>query len=119
MKRFVQGLLLVAGLAVVSVHVPAVHSQEMPVEKSTRAGYTTLTYAGQNFRVNSTAAVKLRFETPGPGLIRITMISEDGLSPGKVSIYWVEFQKYVYLGQIPIVEPWSGTLNTEGGFIDR
>ena len=25
----------------------------------------------------------------------------------------------IYLGTIPLSEPWTGTLNTEGGFVDR
>jgi hypothetical protein len=118
MKLLSRVLLLVVGLAVVSMHAPVSRAEELPLEK-TAAGTTALTYAGQTFRVNTTAAVKIRFEEPSPGLIRITMVSDDGASPGKVSLYWVDFQKYVYIGQIPLSEPWSGTLNTEGGFVDR
>jgi hypothetical protein len=118
MKLLSRVLLLVVGLAVLSIHVPVSRAEELPLEK-TAAGTTTLTYAGQTFRVNATAAVKIRFEEPSPGLIRITMVSDDGASPGKVSLYWVDFQKYVYLGLIPLSEPWSGTLNSEGGFVDR
>jgi hypothetical protein len=117
MKLLSRVLLLVVGLAVLSMHAP-LRAEELPLEK-TAAGTTTLTYAGQTFRVNATAAVKIRFEEPSSGVIRITMVSDDGASPGKLSLYWVDFQKYIYLGQIPLSEPWTGTLNSEGGFVDR
>jgi len=118
MKLLSRVLLLVVGLSVLSMHAPVSRAEELPLEK-TAAGTTTLQYGGQTFRVNATAAVKLRFEMVGSSQIRITLASDDGSSPGKVSIYWVDFQKFVYIGQIPLSEPWSGTLNTEGGFVDR
>ena len=118
MKLLFRVLLLVTGLAVLSLHAPMSRAEEMPLEK-TAAGATTLTYAGQTFRVNATAAVKIRFEMLTPTTMRITMVSEDGVSPGKLSLYWVDFQKSIYLGTIPISPPWEGTLNTEGGFVDR
>jgi hypothetical protein len=118
MKLLSRVLLLVVGLSVLSLHAPVSRAEELPLEKST-AGTTTLQYGGQTFRLNSTAAVKIRFEMVGPSEIRLTLVSDDGASTGKVSIYWVDFQKYIYIGQIPVAEPWSGTLNTEGGFVDR
>lgn len=118
MKLLSRVLLLVVGLSVLSLHVPVSRAEELPLEKTT-AGTTTLLYGGQTFRVNSSAVVKIRFEMVSPTQIRLTLVSDDGASAGKVSVYWVEFQKYVYIGQIPLSEPWSGTLDTEGGFVDR
>jgi len=120
MKLLSRVLVLVLGLAVLSVHVPVSRAEELPLEKTAQGGgTTTLEYAGQTFRVNATVAVKLRFEMLSPTLIKISMVSDDGSSSGKCSIYWVEFQKYIFLGTVPISPPWEGTLNTEGGFVDR
>jgi hypothetical protein len=119
MKLLSRVVLLAAGLAVLSLHAPVSRAEEMPIEKSTAAGTSTLTYAGQTFKVNTSAALKIRFEMLDDTHIRISMVSDDGTSSGKVSIYWVDFQKYIYLGTIPLSEPWTGTLNTEGGFVDR
>ncbi|HKW13498.1 MAG TPA: hypothetical protein VJS69_03335 [Candidatus Krumholzibacteria bacterium] len=118
MKQLFRVLLLVTGFAVLSLHAPVTRAEELPLEK-TAAGTTTLTYAGQTFRVNATAAVKLRFEMLTDITLKVTLVSDDGQSPGKVSLYWVDFQKYIYLGTIPLSPPWEGTLNTEGGFVDR
>jgi hypothetical protein len=118
MKLLSRVVLLAAGLAVLSLHVPVSRAEELPLEK-TASGTTTLTYANQTFRVNANAAVKIRFEMVDDTHIRITFVSDDGTSTGKLSIYWVDFQKYIYLGTIPLSEPWQGTLNTEGGFVDR
>jgi hypothetical protein len=118
MKLLSRVLLLVVGLSVLSLHARVSRAEEIPLEKTT-AGATTLQYGGQTFRLSATALVKIRFEMVGPSQIKLTFVSDDGSSPGKLSIYWVDFQKYVYIGQIPVAEPWSGTLNTEGGFVDR
>ena len=114
-------MLLVLGLAAVAVHVAplAVRADEMALDrKSAPGGVTTILYAGQTFRVNSSAALSLHFELLTPTSIKISFASADG-SSGKVSIYWVNFQKYIYVGVIPIDPPWEGTLETEGGFVDR
>jgi hypothetical protein len=118
MKNLSRVLLLVLGLAVLTTQAPVSRADEMPLEKSS-GGYTTMTYDGQTFRVNASAVVKIRFEMVGTSSIKISLVSDDGASPGRVSIYWVNFQKYIYLGQIPLSEPWEGTLDTEGGFVDR
>lgn len=118
MKLLSRVLLIAVGLAVLSVHAPVSRAEQLPMEKRAAAGTVTLEYAGQSFRVNATAAVKIRFELINDTTIHLTLASDDS-SPGKVSIYWVNFAKYVYLGQIPLSEPWTGDLNTEGGFVDR
>jgi len=118
MKLLSRVLLLAVGLAVLSVHAPVSYAEQLPMEKRAAAGTVTMEYAGQSFRVNATAAVKIRFELVTPTTIHMTLATDDS-SPGKVSIYWVDFNKYIYLGQIPLSEPWTGDLNTEGGFVDR
>jgi len=118
MKLLSRVLLVAVGLAVLSVHAPVSRAEQLPMEKRAVSGTVTLDYAGQSFRVNATAAVMIRFELINDTTIHLTLATDDS-SPGKVSIYWVNFSKYVYLGQIPLSEPWTGDLNTEGGFVDR
>jgi hypothetical protein len=117
MKRFSLALLLALGLAAVFTLPPVSIAQEIPLEKSS-SGTWSVEYAGHHFRISSTVAVKVRFELISPSEVKLTFVSETGQS-GRVSIYWVEFQKYVYAGPVPVVEPWEGTLDTEGGFVDR
>jgi hypothetical protein len=117
MKRFSRALLLAFGLAVSFGAPSALFADELPLEKSS-SGTWSVEYAGQHFRVVSTAAVKVRFEMVSPAQIKVAIVSESGQS-GRVSVYWIEFSKFVYNGQIPTSLPWEGTLNTEGGFIDR
>ncbi len=118
MKRFSRVLLLALGLAVSLGSLPAASvAQEIPLEKSSQ-GTFTIEYAGQHFRVNSTVPIKVRFEVVSSNQVKLTFVSETGIA-GRVSIYWVEFQTNIYSGPIPTIEPWEGTLNTEGGFVDR
>jgi hypothetical protein len=118
MKRFSRVLLLTLGLAISLGSLPAASvAQEIPLEKSS-TGFFTVEYAGQHFRINSTVPIKVRFEFVTTYQVKLTFVSETGLA-GRVSIYWVEFQTNIYSGPIPTGEPWEGTLNTEGGFVDR
>jgi hypothetical protein len=119
MKLLSRVLLLAVGLAVLSTHAPVTsRAEEMPIEKTAPGGLTTLEYGGQTFRVNATAVVKIRFEMVAANQIRISLVSNDG-SQGKVNLFWVDFQKTFYIGPIPVGLPWEGTLDTEGGFVDR
>jgi hypothetical protein len=118
MKRFSRALVLALGLAAsLGSPPPASIAQEIPLEKSS-SGAFTVEYAGQHFRVNSTIPVTVRFEFVTSTTVKLKFISQSGAS-GRVSIYWVEFDKNIYTGPIPTSEPWEGTLNTEGGFVDR
>jgi hypothetical protein len=117
MKRLFRGIMLALALAA-GFSIPFAIADEIPLEK-TSSGTWSVEYNGQHFRVNSTAPVKVRFEQVSPTEIKLTFLADSSAS-GRVSIYWVEFQKYVYNGPIPqSTEPWEGTLNTEGGFVDR
>lgn len=116
MKRFALALLLALGLsAALGTQVSV--AQEIPLEKS-NSGNFAVEYGGQHFRVTSTVGVRVRFELVTPTQIKLTFVSETG-APGRVSVYWVEFQKFIYSGPIPVSEPWEGSLDTEGGFVDR
>jgi len=118
MKRLYRALLLALGLAAFLGTPPVSLADQIPVEKS-NSGTWSVEFDNQHFRVVSTATVKVRFEQVAPNQIRLRIYSETG-AQGKVSVYWVEFQKYLYNGPIPSsMEPWEGTLNTEGGFVDR
>jgi hypothetical protein len=117
MKRLACALLLALGL--VSFYRPVMSfAQEMPLEKVSSGTYTIL-YGGQTFRVSAAVAVKITLEMISPTEIKVSLVSVTG-STGRVTIYWVEFEKYIFQGLAPVSEPWSGTLDTtEGGFIDR
>ncbi len=118
MKRIVRSLLLAIGLVVMFSPPPASFADELPLEKSS-SGTFSVEYANQHFRITSTVSVKVRFEQIAPDQVKLTFYSENS-SAGKVSVYWVEFAKTIYSGPVPAAyEPWEGTLNTEGGFVDR
>ena len=119
MRRFSRAVLLALGLAASlgTLPMPAA-AQEIPLEKS-NSGTWSVEYAGHHFKISSTVAVKVRFEFVSATQVKLTFYSEND-SPGRVSVYWAEFQKYIYTGPVPSsYEPWEGTLNTEGGFVDR
>jgi hypothetical protein len=118
MKRTSRMLLLVFALALCGLRAGVSMAQELPIEKSS-SGSWSVEYAGQHFRIHSTVGVTVRFELLSPTQIKLSFVSESGTASGRVSVYWVEFQKYIYAGPIPAPEPWEGTLNTEGGFVDR
>lgn len=118
MKRFSRALLLALGLAASLGTLPAASvAQEIPLEKSS-SGTFTIEYAGNHFRINSNVEVRVRFEYVTLTQVKLSFVSEDG-QPGRISIYWVEFQHTIYSGPVPTTETWEGTLNTEGGFVDR
>ena len=119
MRRFSRVLLLALGLAASLGTLPlATIAQEIPLEKS-NSGTWSVEYAGHHFRISSTVPVKVRFEFVTSTQVKLTFFNETGMS-GRVSIYWVEFQKYIFTGPVPTAtEPWEGTLDTEGGFVDR
>ena len=116
MKRLARALLLAIGL--VTLYRPvASFAQEMPLEKISSGTYTVL-YGGQAFRVNAAVVVRITFEMISPTEIKVAVVSATGAT-GRVTIYWADFDKYIFQGMAPVSEPWEGTLNTEGGFIDR
>lgn len=117
MKRLFRGIALAIALAAGFAIPPVSIADEIPLEK-TSSGTWSVEYGGHHFRINSTAPVKVRFEFVTATQIRLTFVADSSAS-GRVSIYWVEYQKYIYNGPIPQAEPWEGTLNTEGGFVDR
>lgn len=118
MKRIVRSLLLAIGLIATLSPALVSFADELPFEKES-SGTFAVEYANQHFRINSNVSVKVRFEQVAPNQIKLTFSSESGGS-GKVSVYWVEFAKTIYSGPVPTsFEPWEGTLNTEGGFVDR
>jgi hypothetical protein len=89
----------------------------LPLDTKVGVGVTQLSYQGQNFRINTTARVDVRFETLSPNLIRIRFVSAG--ASGKISVYWLNFEKFIYDGLVPLPEPWEADLQTEGGFVDR
>jgi hypothetical protein len=118
MKRLSSALLLALGLLVLASPLRSPRAEEIPLMEKTGLGAWDETYSGQEFRVTSTASIRLKFEVISPTHVKLTIGSDDGL-PGRVSVYWKDFSKFIYAGQIPMALPWEGTLDTEGGFVDR
>lgn len=118
MKRLFHGIALAIVLAAGLAAPPVTIADEIPLEKSSTGSFR-IEYAGHHFRINATDPVKVRFQLLTPTQIKLTFVAEPGAT-GTVSVYWVEYQKFIYNGPIPqSTEPWEGTLNTEGGFVDR
>jgi hypothetical protein len=117
MKLLSRALLLWLCLAAPLVPTVSI-GDELPIEQKVSPGTAYLTYEGQTFRITTTTTVEVRFEKISPSLIRIEFIAAAG-SPGKISVYWLNFDKAIYNGLVPLEDPWSADLNTEGGFIDR
>jgi hypothetical protein len=99
-----------------------------PLEKKVPAGTSTISYGGQTLRFTTSVALLVKCDPELTNKIRVTVSLYPGTplpkGPGTaaietLSIYWVNFGTDVYDGGIPDVEPWVGTLNTEGGFVDR
>lgn len=117
MKLLSRTLLLVLALALVA---PAVTlADELPREEKVYPGTVYLTYEGQNFRITTTSPVQVKFEKLSTFLIKIEIVAAEGTTTGKISVFWLNFEKQIYNGLVPLYEPWGAQLNTEGGFIDR
>ena len=99
-----------------------------PLEKKVLAGTSTITYAGQTLRFTTPVALIVRCDPETAIRIKITV----GIYPGTplpngaasfaaetLNIYWSNVGTDVYNGIVPVIEPWTGWLNTEGGFVDR
>jgi hypothetical protein len=117
MKRLSRALLLALGLLVLASPPQPTRADEIPLVKAGSGTWEEF-YAGQSFRITATAPVRIRFELVSPTEIKLTFISDTG-QPGRVTVYWNQFLKYIYTGPIPQGLPWEGTLDTEGGFVDR
>lgn len=117
MKRLSCALLLALGILLLADQPSVTNAQQIPLEKTT-SGASEITYAGQTFRVSATVPVRIRFELLSPTAIKLTFVSDTGAN-GRLTVYWLDFQKYIFTGQMPVSVPWEGTLDTEGGFVDR
>jgi hypothetical protein len=118
-------------LAVLALLVPSfgfAGGLPQPLEKKVLAGTSTVVYAGQTLRFTTPVNLILRCEPESETRFKITV----GVYPGtplpngpetvaaqNLNIYWSNFGTDVYNGGVPVMEPWTGWLNTEGGFVDR
>jgi len=118
MTRLSRTLLVVFGLLLLIAPV-ASFGEEVPVEveKKLAAGTSYVDYGDQNFRIVSTLPVTVTFETLTSFTIHLKLVGES--DAGKITIFWLNFERIVYQGPIPAPVPWEGNLNTEGGFVDR
>lgn len=118
-------------LAVLALLVPSLGLGDelaVPIEKKIVAGTTTITYAGQNIRFTTPVALLVKLEPDGTTRIKMTVQIYPGTpmpdgpttyADETLNIYWTDYETDVYNGGVPVTEPWTGYLNTEGGFVDR
>ncbi len=101
---------------------------QLPVEKKLPAGESTVEYAGQVLRFTSSVPLHVRLEPLSQTLIRFRVRVQPGhalptgpagSSTNNLEIYWVNVGTDVYQGGAPTADTIEGTLNTEGGFVDR
>jgi len=100
----------------------------VPLEKKVTAGTTLVNYAGQTFRFSTPVALLVKCDPLSPTRFKMTVSLYPGTPPphavsgstiDELQIFWTNFNTDVYTGGVPSSEPWTGTLNTEGGFVDR
>lgn len=118
-------------LAVLALLLPSLGlggEMPIPLEKKIVPGTTTIAYAGQTFRFTTSVSLLLKCDPESPTRFKMTVQLYPGtpLTNGPqtfatetINIYWSEYGTDVYSGGVPVTEPWTGWLNTEGGFVDR
>jgi hypothetical protein len=97
----------------------------LPLEKKITAGTSTLNYAGQTLRITTPVALLVKCDPETPTRFKMTVVIYPGTPFPKgtnvdiVEIFWTNYSTTVYNGDVPVIEPFTGWLNTEGGFVDR
>ncbi|HEX5131404.1 MAG TPA: hypothetical protein VFX92_02835 [Candidatus Krumholzibacteria bacterium] len=100
----------------------------LPLEKKLTAGTSTLNYWGQTFRFTSPVALLVRCEPETTTRFKMSVVIYPGTpqtnAPSSntlqdLMIYWENFNTDVYTGGVPVIDPWTGSFTTEGGFVDR
>jgi hypothetical protein len=122
---------VVAALALVALLVPTIglgDERPIPLEKKISAGTSTITYMGQTLRFTTAVPLLVKCDAESAQRFKMTVTLYPGTplpngpntyASETLNIYWSNFGTDVYDGTIPVVEPWTGWLNTEGGFVDR
>ncbi len=102
-------------------------SLPLPLEKKVPAGESTIQYAGQTLRFTSSVPLYVRLEPVTETRIRFRVkvypghpipTGPVGTAENSLEIYWVNIGNDIYDGGISS-ETIEGTLDTEGGFVDR
>lgn len=100
----------------------------LPLERKVQPGTTTIAYGGQTLRFTTPVALLLKIEAVSATRYRLTVSLYPGTSPpptptltaeSTLNIYWTNVGTDVYNGDVPVGDPWTGVLNTEGGFVER
>jgi hypothetical protein len=121
---------MIAALALLVLLVPSVGLGDqlpLPLEKKITSGTTTISYMGQSLRFTSPVALLVRCDPETTTRFKLTVSIYPGSPqvPGStptsdnLNIFWSNYETEVYNGGLPQFEPWTGWLNTEGGFVDR
>ena len=129
MKRLLPRISIIALALVALLGVFSAFGQSLPLplEKKVPAGTTTIEYAGQILRFTSSTPLYLRLEPVSLTKIQYRVrvypgvpvpTGPVGTSENNLNIFWVNTGTDIYEGGAPS-ETLEGTLNTEGGFVDR
>ncbi len=128
MKLLRTALLAVAVLALLVPTVGLGDQMPLPLEKKITAGTSTVVYLGQTIRFTTPVALVVKFDAENTVRFRMSVAvypgtplpsGPSGASQNKVTIFWTNFGTEVYDGAVPAPDPWTGSFNTEGGFVDR
>ncbi len=121
---------IIAALALLALLVPSVGLGDqlpLPLEKKITSGTTTISYMGQTLRFTSPVALLVKCDPETTSRFKLTVsiypgtpqVPNSTATTENLNIFWSNYGTEVYNGGLPQFEPWSGWLNTEGGFVDR
>jgi hypothetical protein len=123
-------IILLVGMLLAAFSIPLFADElPLPLEKDILPGVTYVTYAGQNFRFETTVVIHVSLIPRDFNLIELRFksarstsnpsIPAMGVSPNaQISINWENWNSVVYSGSPPPNE-WQGLLHTESGFTEK
>ena len=117
-------------LAVLALLVPSIGLGDQlpaPLEKKINPGISSVSYMGQTIRFVTPAALLVKCDPEDTTHFRMSVSlypgtpvpNSVGSNAENLNIYWTNYSTEVYNGGVPMGEPWTGSFNTEGGFVDR
>ena len=129
MKRLTAAITVCLVLSFMLIPAALVADQlPVPMEKSVFPGVTTIQYAGQTLVFTTSTALKVSFRANTANEIEVTVkasgtrstdpYSTTGETTDQLVINWKNFNQDIYDGQPP-TQPWTGVLNTEGGWTEK
>lgn len=129
MKRLTAAITVCLVLSCMLIPAVLVADQlPVPMEKSVFPGVTTIQYAGQTLVFTTSSMLKVTFRANTANEIEVSVktatarstnpYSTTGEVTDQLVINWKNFNEDIYNGQPPS-QPWTGVLNTEGGWTEK